>query len=130
MATKILWFSRHTMTSEQSSALESKLSDITILQVNGSPANVHVPFEGEVNGVKTQLLSVKDVAKDCDILAIVCPINMQEQFLRIAEGRPVIIAQTKRELVKSDDGSEDKVNFIFNGWKQLKKIEIVLEDFA
>lgn len=49
----------------------------------------------------------------------VAPIGLQEQFLKVAGERPVIISSVIRELVKDPDGGEDKVNFIFDGWKQL-----------
>lgn len=127
--TKVLWFSRHTMTEEQKKALTDKLGQIQMMQVNGSPANVHVPFEGEVDGIAGLQPAVKELCQNCDVLAIVAPIGLQEQFLKISGGKPVIIAQTKRQIIKGENGTEDKVNFVFDGWKQLKKIEIVMEDF-
>lgn len=100
---KIFWFSRHEMTREQKSAL----GECEIVQCNKSINNA---FE------------VQDEAKDCDILAIVAPINLQQQFLKIAEGRPVIMAVNDRVLVPQQDGSEDKVEFRFVKWEQILKI--------
>ena len=112
--TKVLWFSRHCMTEYQLSALVAKLGEVEVVQIDKTIQNA---FE------------LSHEVEEADIIAIVAPINLQAQFLKLANGKPVIIAQSKRELVKSDDG-ESKVNFIFDGWKQLKKIEVVMDDFA
>ena len=123
---KVFWFSRHNMTEEQA----AMFAGLQITKVNGSPANVHVPFQGSVNdGEEETLPPVKDMVKDFDILAIVAPIGLQQQFLAVAGGRPVIFAKTKRELVKVE-GQEDKVTFIFDGWEQLEKIEVVTKPFS
>lgn len=113
--TKVLWFSRHDMTDDQLAALVSKLGEVEVVKVDKT---IQTAFE----------LSAE--VEECDVIAIVAPINLQAQFLKLAKDKPVIIAQTKRELVKADDGSESKAIFIFDGWKQLKKIEVVMEDFA
>ena len=107
---KIFWFSRHEMTLEQRAAL----GDCEIVQCNRS---INSAFE------------VQEEARECDILAIVAPINLQQQFLKIAEGRPVIMAVNDRVLIPQEDGSEDKVAFRFVKWEQLIKIEVVKKDF-
>lgn len=112
---KVLWFSRHTMTDAQQEALVKKFGEIEIAQVNKT---VNSAYE------------LKEEIDAADVVAIVAPINLQQQFLKLADDKPVIIAETKRELVKSEDGTEDKVNFIFNGWTRLVKIEVITESFA
>lgn len=124
---KVLWFSRHDMTPEQLSALGNV--EVTKVNVANMP-NVHVALTGAINdGDEQDLLPFKDFAKDFDILAVVLPIGLEQQVLLIAGNKPVIRATNERKLVKSEDGTEDKVVFNFAGWKQLVKIEVVLEDF-
>lgn len=127
--TKILWFSRHQMTAEQKAALESKLGAIELTQVDGSPENVHVPFKAKVNGVEQDMPALKEVIKDFNVLAVVLPIGLQQQLLTVSNGTPVIMAKNNRVLIPQADGSEAKVSFQFAKWEQLKRIEIVLEDF-
>ena len=109
---KVLWFSRHEMTQEQRAALGTEAE---IMQVNRT---INSAYE-----LQTEI-------EECDIIAIVAPINLQQQFLKLAGDKPVIIAVNDRVLVKQEDGSEDKVEFRFVKWQQLKRIEIVVEDFA
>lgn len=107
---KVLWFSRHEMTQEQQSALK----DCEIIQVNKT---INSAFE------------LQDEIAACDIIAIVAPINLQQQFLKLAGDKPVIMAVNDRVLVKQEDGSEDKVEFRFVKWERILKIEVVKEDF-
>lgn len=112
---KVLWFSRHQMTKEQLEALTNKLGDIEINQVDRT---INSAYE------------LKDDIEGADVVAVVAPINLQAQFLKLAAGKPVIVAQTKRELIADENGGESKVNFVFDGWKQLEKIEVIMSDFA
>lgn len=107
---KVLWFSRHEMTSDQKNAL----GECEIMQVNRTINNAFELIE-EINGA--------------DIIAIVAPINLQQQFLKIAGEKPVIMAVNDRILVKQPDG-EDKVEFHFVKWERLISIDIVKEDFS
>lgn len=107
---KVLWFSRHEMTEEQLAAL----GDVSVVQINKT---INSAYE-----------LAEEIAA-ADIIAIVAPINLQAQFLKLAGDKPVLIAQSKRVLVPNADGGEDKVDFVFDGWKQLKKIEVVTEDW-
>ena len=111
---KVLWFSRHDMTEDQLGALVAKLGEVEVMKVDKT---IQTAFE------------LADEIEEADVIAIVAPINLQAQFLKLAKDKPVIIAQSRRELVKNDDGSESKAVFVFEGWKQLKKIEVVMEDF-
>lgn len=107
---KVFWFSRHEMTEEQRAAL----GDCEIIQCNKS---INTAYD------------VQEEARECDILAIVAPINLQQQFLKIADGRPVIMAVNDRVLIPQENGSEDKVAFKFVKWEQLIKIEVIKKDF-
>ena len=111
MKKKVLWFSRHTMTDEQREAL----GDVEITQISVSIANA---FE------------LSDEIEKADIIAIVAPINLQQQFLKLANGKPVIMAVNDRVLIPGDNGEEEKVAFKFVKWIQLDKIEVVTHDFV
>lgn len=108
---KVMWFSRHEMTTEQKAALGE---GVTVEQVNRT---INSAFE------------LKDEIESADIIAIVAPINLQQQFLKLAGTKPVIMAVNDRVLVKQDDGSEDKVEFRFVKWERLRKIEVIKEDW-
>lgn len=107
---KVLWFSRHEMTAEQRKAL----GNCEIIQVNKT---INSAYE------------LKDEIDACDIIAIVAPINLQQQFLQLAGEKPVIMAVNDRILVPQDDGTEDKVVFKFVKWERLLEIKILKEDF-
>ena len=92
---KVLWFSRHTMTEEQLAALGN---DVEIINVNKTISSAY---------------EIADEINECDVIAIVAPINLQQQFLKLAAGKPVIMAVNDRVLVQQPDGSEDKVEFHF-----------------
>lgn len=108
---KVLWFSRHEMTTEQREALGT---DIEIMQINKS---INSAYE------------LKEEIDQCDIIAIVAPINLQQQFLKLANGKPVIMAVNDRVLIPQPDGTKDKVAFRFVKWEQLIKIEVVKKNF-
>ena len=111
MAKKVLWFSRHEMTPEQKAAL----GDCEITQISKTISSAY---------------ELADEIAAADIVAIVAPINIQAQFLKLAGDKPVITAKSQRLLVHQDDGSEDKVVFQFEKWERLVKIEVVTEDFV
>lgn len=110
MEKKVLWFSRHEMTPEQKAAL----GDCEITQISKT---INSAYE------------LADEIAAADVIAIVAPINIQAQFLKLAGDKPVITAKSKRLLVHQD-GSEDKVVFQFEKWERLVKIEVVTEDFV
>ena len=112
---KVLWVSRHNMTPEQLGALEKKLGPVEIRQVDRTLSSA---FE------------LKDEVEDSDVIAIVAPVNLQQQFLRIAGDKPVIMAKSERIIENDPEGGESKVVFKFLKWERLVKIEVVLEDFA
>ena len=110
MTKKVLWFSRHEMTPEQLAAL----GDVEINQINRSISSAY-ELEEEIN--------------NSDIIAIVAPINLQQQFLKIAGDKPVIMAVNDRRLIPQE-GGEDKVEFHFVKWEQLDEIIIKKHDFV
>jgi hypothetical protein len=126
---KVLWFSRHKMSIEQQSAL----GNCEITQFDGTMETLFTPSTFNVtspNGqTTTQTVTIKDELKNFDIIAIVCPIALQKQFLDNANGKPVILAKNSRVLIPQADGTESKATFIFVKWEHLKEIKVVIEDF-
>ena len=110
MTKKVLWFSRHEMTPEQLKAL----GDVEVTQVNKSISSAY---------------ELEEEIKANDIIAIVAPINLQQQFLKIAGNKPVIMAVNDRRLIPQE-GGEDKVEFHFVKWEQLDEIIIKKHDFV
>lgn len=107
---KVLWFSRHEMTEDQRAAL----GDCEIVQVDKTISSAY-ELQAEI--------------EECDVIAIVAPINLQQQFLKLAGGKPVIMAVNDRVLVPQEDGTESKVEFHFVKWERLVKIDVVKEDY-
>ena len=103
---KVLWFSRHEMTREQKEAL----GDCEVMQVNKTISSA---FE------------LKEEVEQCDIIAIVAPIALQQQFLKLSGDKPVIMAVNDRII--SEDGQ--KTTFKFVKWERLLEIKVVKEDF-
>lgn len=123
--TKVLWFSRHEMSQEQLEALKNKLGEITITQINGTAPNVHVEFEASVNGSESTVVKpLKEWIQEHQVIAIVAPINLQQQILTVSENKPVIMSENARIF-----NEEGKVTFKFVRWFKLIKIEVVTENF-
>lgn len=109
----VLWFSRHQMTPEQEADLHRIYGEFQLTQVSKT--------------IQTAYELQKEVTEN-DIIGIVAPVNLQEQFLKIAAGKPVISCRNKRVIVKSPDGGEDKVEFVFDGWYQIDEIKVVTHE--
>jgi hypothetical protein len=105
---KVLWFSRHEMTKEQRKDLERIYGEISINQINKT---INSAYE------------LQEEIEQHDVIAIVAPINLQQQFLKLAGEKPVIACRSKRIV----DG-ENNVVFIFDGWYQIIKIDVVTVD--
>ena len=108
----VLWFSRHEMSPEQKAALGD---NVNITQINKT---INSAYE------------IQDEIEKADVIGIVAPINLQQQFLKLSNDKPVIMAVNNRVLVPQPDGTEDKVEFHFNKWEQLKEINISKEDYV
>ena len=108
---KVLWVSRHTMTAEQLSALGTVRE---IVQCDGTISSAW---------------ELADEINDCDIIAIVAPIGLQQQFLKLAGDKPVVMALSERVITPDPEGGESKVDFVFQKWERLLRIEVEKEDF-
>ena len=126
---KVLWFSRHEMTPDQRGALEAKLGDITVTQLDGTMPNVHIPFSGKLNGEDAEIPPFKELMQGFHVIAIVAPINLQQQIIGIAGNTPVIFAESKRERISVPEGEEPQFQFVFKGWKRLLEVKVLTEDF-
>jgi hypothetical protein len=100
---KVFLFSRHSMTPMQLTALGT---NVTIKQCYRT---INSAFE------------VADEAADCDILAIVAPIYLQDQFLKVANGRPIIMDVSERHLYHT----LMEASRMWKKWEQLDKIEAI-----
>ena len=58
----------------------------------------------------------QDIDK-ADVLAVVAPPDLMQEFHRAADGRPLLSAVSERVLTQGADG-ETKASFAFKGWKQ------------
>jgi len=113
VATNMLWFSRHDFTKTQADEIVKIYGPVIINKVSKT--------------IQTAYELQKEVSEN-DIIGIVAPVNLQEQFLKIAAGKPVISCRNKRVVVKNSDGGEDKVEFVFDGWYQIDEIRVVTHD--
>ena len=107
--TKMLWFSRHKMSATQFKDLQ---------RIYGKKIKIN-----EISKTIKTAYEIQAEIEKADVIGIVAPINLQQQFLKLAEGKPVIIATSERVITKVD-GKEDKVEFLFKKWLQLLKIEV------
>lgn len=67
---------------------------------------------------------IREEIERSDVVAIVAPIHIQEQVLRLAGDKPVIMALSERVIV---DG--DKVMFKFVKWERLVEVRVIKENF-
>jgi hypothetical protein len=106
---KVLWFSRHELSVEQLSDLQRIFGEVEVSQVNKTI---------------TAANEIRDDINEADVIAIVAPLPLQQQFLQIANGKPVVFCKNDR-IVDPDDNS--KVTFSHAGWFQIKEIKVVFE---
>jgi len=108
---KILWFSRHDMTEVQKSDLENIFK--STLEINQVNKTVRSAFE------------LADEAAECDIAVVVMPLNLQQQMLKVLNGKPMLIARSHR--IQQPDGSFE---FVHAGFDKISKIEIIKEELS
>lgn len=119
---KILWFSRHKMTDEQEQALFTGIAR----HFNNDLQETGVIIT-QISETINSVFEIEDI-NEYDVYAIVGPIALQQQFLRVAGSKPVIMAKSDRIITKTPE-EDDKISFVFNKWERIKKIEVVIEDF-
>lgn len=106
--TKVLWFSRHEMTASQIMDLERIFGRVVVNQVSRTIQHA------------TEL---KREIHENDVIAIVAPLPLQQEFLELAGDKPVIFCKNRRIL----DENGGKISFIFDGWYRIIKINVMVE---
>ena len=120
---RVLWFSRHIMTDEQHDALFISIAK----HFNNDLQETRIIIT-QISETINNASEIQDL-DGYDVYAIVAPIALQQQFLRVAGEKPVIMAKSNRVITKNPEGGEDKVSFVFDKWERIKKIEVIIEDF-
>jgi hypothetical protein len=120
------------MTETQFNDLRRVLGEVEVTQVNGSPANVHVPFvggdlePGEVDPhhhLTGELPPLKELVKSFDEVAVVLPIGLLQQLLPFAGSGRLLQSLNKRLVLEGG-----KVQFVHDKWQAVKEVRIVTED--
>lgn len=104
---RILWFSRHPLTREQDRDLRRIYGEYTVMHINQTIQHA-VELINEI--------------RYCDVITIVAPLHLEQEFLENAGNKPVIFTRTRRI-----PGHMDKPEFVFDGWYQIKKMDIQIE---
>lgn len=113
---KILWLSRHNMTNEQ-------LNDLK--RIYGED----IEIKHHTDPVK-DWKEVVEIGSDCDVLAVVLPVNILMQLTNNYNKKPIIRSITSRtetgKLItnKATGQLEKEFMFVHAGWEQVLKIEI------
>lgn len=106
--TNVLWLSRHDMTNEQLEGLKK-------VAIEGG-------FKDSELNIKKVDMTVKsaddviEAGEGCDIFAVVLPPNLLSDLFAKTD-KKIVTAKNKRVLVKSPDGKESKVTFVYDGWE-------------
>jgi len=108
----VLWFSRHELTETQIEDLKAVLGEDDL-------------FINCINQTITSAYAIKDDLERCDVACVVMPLNLQEQTLKILNGKPMLISRNHR--VQQDDGT---FAFYHAGWDRVDRIEIVKETLS
>ena len=112
---KVLWISRHEMTTAQLSDLE---------RIMGGTVKL-LCWKENVRNV-TELMPLIEQA---DAIAAVLPLQMQANLLKVAVGKPVLQAVAERVLSETERTLEDgrkerEVQFVHKRWEQLLRIDV------
>ena len=106
---KVLWVSRHILTSEQIAGLEKIAGDAIEVKT--------------LNKTVTSAKEIADEAKDCKYVAVVLPVGLLAELYEILDtDQTILIPRSKRILVPSSDGTENKVVFAYDGWEVIEKV--------
>jgi len=110
MFTKVLWFSRHELSTEQLADLQRVYGEVDVTQVNKTIQDAR---------------EIKDDVEAADVVAIVAPLPLQQSFLQVAgKDKPVIFCKNQRII---DPVDNSKVEFKHAGWFKIVRIETVFE---
>lgn len=105
---KVLWLSRHAMTSEQKEGLT---------KVFNGQVQVEVLDETINEETITKLVDL-----GYDAYAVVLPAGLLSKFYAaLNSGQTLLVPLSKRVLTKDPNGGESKVTFVYNGWEVIDK---------
>ena len=117
---KILWLSRHELTSEQKEDLKRIYGEVEVKV-----------FDSTVSGWK----DVAEAGNDCDVFAVVLPPAILGDLTNPRNNqKPVIRAKANRvptgnTIINPATGKEEaEYRFEHAGWERVVKIEVVTED--
>ena len=79
----------------------------------------------QINRTITSAYELKDEIAESDIVAVVMPLNLQEQVLKIAGSKPVLIGRNHR--VQKPDGTFE---FVHAGWDRVFEIKIIKTELS
>jgi len=105
----VLWFSRHELSAEQLADLERIFGKVEVNQVNKTI---------------TKASEILDDIEAADIIAIVAPLPLQQEFLLLAGQRPVVFCKNDRII---DPADNTKVVFKHAGWFQIREIKTIFD---
>ena len=105
---KILWYGRSPLTRGQLNPLVKKGENFIIYNITNKISSAY---------------EIADEINECDIIAIDAPSNsnLQAQFLKIADKKPVIMAVNDSVLHPDPSGCRNIVEFHFVKWKDLRR---------
>ena len=111
----VLWISRHSMTPEQLADLE---------RIMGGPVCLR-PWMDTV----TDIAGLAAAVREADAAAAVLPPELLAGLLRLAQGKPVLIAESGRlSTGRTTEGvsgqPEPEFTFVHRCWRQLLRLEI------
>ena len=109
--TKLMWASRHDLTSEQKEGLT---------RIIGGDFDVKV-----VNQTFKTADEIAEAAADCDYLAVVLPVGLLSNLYSLLKpGQTILVPKSKRVLIDNPDG-EKIAKFVYDGWEVIEKIVYV-----
>ncbi|HPN96221.1 MAG TPA: hypothetical protein PLK35_00480 [Candidatus Moranbacteria bacterium] len=106
---KVLWFSRHELSPEQLADLKRIFGEVEVNQINQT-----------INHAS----EIKADIEAADVIAIVAPLPLQQEFLQLSGVKPVIFCKNARIV---DPVDNTKVTFQHTGWFRIKEIKVVFE---
>lgn len=105
----VLWASRHALTADQINGLE---------KIAGGKVDIKT-----VNKTFNSAEEIAEAAADCDYLAVVLPVGLlAELYGLLKPGQVILVPRSKRIMVPSEDGTENKVIFAYDGWEVIEKV--------
>jgi len=78
----------------------------------------------QVNKTITKAVEIKDDIDSANVIAIVAPLPLQQEFLQLAKGKPVIFCKNERIV---DPVDNTKVTFKHAGWFRIVEIKVVFD---